>query len=162
MTFDSVRDEVVGQAEKRSGDDAARRQDGPAVSQHVSGSAAAGTPAIPYRSREGVAHVLRSSKALPGLPVEFVSRPALLAALDSGEDSALTLVCAPPGYGKTLLLADWVRRRDVPCAWIALDEEDDDPRLMWASVLDALAACPAVPASSRLRSLVVPRTRVGV
>ncbi len=105
------------------------------VLRGVSGSVTAGRPAIPYRSKEGVAHVLRSRTALPGLPAEFVSRPALLAALDSGEDSALTLVCAPPGYGKTLLLADWIRRQDVPCAWVALDEEDDDPRRMWASVL---------------------------
>jgi LuxR family maltose regulon positive regulatory protein len=106
--------------------------------------------------------VLRSKTTVPGLPPEFVPRPALLTALDGGEDAALTLVCAPPGYGKTLLLADWVRRQDVTCAWVALDEEDDDPRRLWASVLAALAACPAVPSSSRLRSLVVPRTTVGV
>jgi LuxR family maltose regulon positive regulatory protein len=106
--------------------------------------------------------VSRSKTSVPGLPHDFVTRPALLAALDSGEDSALTLVCAPPGYGKTLLLADWVRRQDAACAWVALDEEDDDPRQLWASVLAALVACPAVPPSSRLRSLVVPRTTVGV
>jgi len=132
------------------------------VSRGAGGTAAAGVSAIPYRSNEGVAHVLRSRTAFPGLPAEFVPRPALLAALDSGEDCALTLVCAPPGYGKTLLLTDWARRQDVPCAWVALDEEDDDPHRLWSTVLEALAACPAVPASSRLRSLVVPRTSVGV
>jgi LuxR family maltose regulon positive regulatory protein len=113
------------------------------------------------RSGEVVVRVTRTSPAVPRLPPEFVPRPALLAALDRGEASSLTLVCAPPGYGKTLLLTDWIGRSDVPYAWVALDDEDDDPRRLWSSVLAALTSCPQVPESSALRSLVVPRTRVG-
>ena len=109
-----------------------------------------------------MAHVSRSKTTVPGLPPEFVPRPALLTALDQGEHRALTLVCAPPGYGKTLLLADWARRHDGASAWVAVDEEDDDPRRLWSAVLAALVACPGVPSTSPLHDLVVPRTMVGI
>lgn len=104
----------------------------------------------------------RSKTTVPGLPQDHVSRPALLELLDHGEGRALTLVSAPPGYGKTLLLADWVRSGDVATAWVSLDEQDDDPQRFWTSVLAALTASRAVPATSALAGLVVPRTGVGV
>jgi LuxR family maltose regulon positive regulatory protein len=87
-----------------------------------------------------LAHVSRSKTTVPAPPPEFVPRPALLTALDDGENRALTLVCAPPGYGKTLLLADWVRGHGGADAWVSLDEEDDDPRRLWSSVLASLVA----------------------
>jgi len=102
-----------------------------------------------------------SKLAPPMLPRDLVSRPTLRAALDAGGRRALTVVCAPPGFGKTLLLADWVKRSpDVPTAWVSLDEEDVDPRRLWGSVLTALRACPSVPPSSRLHRLLVSRTTV--
>jgi LuxR family maltose regulon positive regulatory protein len=92
----------------------------------------------------------------PALPPKLVDRPALRTALDAGADRALTLVCAPPGYGKTVLLTEWVRRTpDVPTAWVNLDEDHDDPVRLWSSVLAALCACPAVPRRSRLHRLAV-------
>lgn len=100
-------------------------------------------------------------RTFPVLPREFVPRPSLLSTLDHGEDAALTLVSAPPGYGKTVLLADWAGHQDAACAWVTLHEKDDDPRTLWAAVLSALVACPGVPASSALNRLVVPRTTVG-
>lgn len=104
-----------------------------------------------------------SKLAPPALPRDLVSRPALRAALDAGAQRALTLVCAPPGFGKTLILAEWVKRSpNIPTAWVSLDEEDLDPRRLWSSVLAALRACPGLPQSSRLHRLLVSRTTVEI
>jgi ATP/maltotriose-dependent transcriptional regulator MalT len=51
----------------------------------------------------------------------LVTRERLHAALDLGVRSALTLLVAPAGTGKTVLLSDWVARRrqsDEPVIWI--------------------------------------------
>jgi len=50
----------------------------------------------------------------------------------------LLLVCAPAGFGKTSLLADWARRGQRPVAWLSLDEGDNDPARFWRHVVAAL------------------------
>src|SRR5215207_547174 len=106
-------------------------------------------------------HFGRTQITPPSIPAGLVARPALLEALDRGDDRALTLVCAPPGYGKSLLLAHWVRERaDTPTAWVNLEPDDNDPRRLWGAVLTALRACPGVPEDSRLNHLVVSRASV--
>jgi LuxR family maltose regulon positive regulatory protein len=94
---------------------------------------------------------------VPELPPHLVSRPRLLAALDRARDTKTTLVCAPAGSGKTLLLAEWASRSGaVDTAWVSLDADDNEDRRFWSAFLDALAACPSVPSESPLRTLAVP------
>jgi LuxR family maltose regulon positive regulatory protein len=41
----------------------------------------------------------------------------------------VVLLVAPAGYGKSTLMAQWhaqLLQRDVPCAWLSLDPDDDD------------------------------------
>ena len=52
---------------------------------------------------------------------DFVPRPRLADRLDEGLSRGLVLVCAPAGYGKTVLLADWARRGQRAVAWLSLD-----------------------------------------
>jgi LuxR family maltose regulon positive regulatory protein len=47
-------------------------------------------------------------------------------------------VCAPAGYGKTTLLAQWAARDARPFAWISADERDDDPVVLLTNVAAAL------------------------
>jgi LuxR family maltose regulon positive regulatory protein len=90
---------------------------------------------------------------VPQIPPEFVAREELYGDLDAGADADLSLVCAPAGYGKTLLLADWSRRSTaVDTAWVGVDRDDNDPIRLWASIVAAIGGCPSVPPESRLRS----------
>ena len=43
---------------------------------------------------------------VPPLPPKHVPRPRLLAALDRATNAPITLLCAGPGAGKTVLLAE--------------------------------------------------------
>jgi len=68
----------------------------------------------------------------PRIRSHLVHRQRLLAQLEAGRDRALTLLSAPAGFGKTTVLVDWLTSRgsgeDSPAvAWVALDEDDNDP-----------------------------------
>src|SRR5919199_3523296 len=78
---------------------------------------------------------------VPAPGSQLVSRPALLDRL--GTLSALTLVCAPAGFGKTTLLAEWIAHNgrcepDVRAAWLSLDDDDNDPSRFLAYLVTAL------------------------
>jgi LuxR family maltose regulon positive regulatory protein len=68
----------------------------------------------------------------------FVPRPRLLAAVGDGLARGRMLVCAPAGFGKTALLADWARGSGQPAAWLGLDGGDSDPARFWRHVVAAL------------------------
>ena len=64
-------------------------------------------------------------------PVEvrdYRERPRLSGQLDAAlEDrTRLTLLSAPPGYGKTVAVAGWLATCGVPFAWLSLDPADND------------------------------------
>ncbi|MFN8484197.1 MAG: LuxR C-terminal-related transcriptional regulator [Anaerolineae bacterium] len=62
----------------------------------------------------------------PRLGADLVPRPRLEGLLDKSRRGALTLVCAPAGFGKTTLLAEWLAARSLPTAWVSLDSDDSD------------------------------------
>jgi LuxR family maltose regulon positive regulatory protein len=82
----------------------------------------------------------RKSSGVPPLPPFHVARPRLLDVLDAGSDRALTAVVAPPGAGKSVALAAWVRERCHAAAWVSCEELDHDPVAFWGHVGAALRA----------------------
>src|SRR4030067_2506590 len=60
----------------------------------------------------------------------LVPRTRLVARLSLEIGTGLVLVCAPAGYGKTTLLAEWSQsllQNGAAIAWYALDSSDDAP-----------------------------------
>jgi LuxR family maltose regulon positive regulatory protein len=75
---------------------------------------------------------------MPFLPPRYLSRPRLLDRLDEAASTALTVLSAGAGAGKTLLLTEWAHRQDAPVPWIALTSADDNPRRFWRLFLEAV------------------------
>ena len=82
--------------------------------------------------------LLATKLNVPGLRPDLVPRPRLAQRLDEGTERGLVLACAPAGYGKTVLLAEWVRRSRHPVAWLSLDAGDNDPARFWRHAVAAL------------------------
>ena len=78
----------------------------------------------------------------------LVARSRLTERLGRAGESALTLVSAPAGFGKTTLLTDWLaatRGDGRTTAWLSLDLSDNDPALFWAYCIAALrTAAPGI------------------
>ena len=88
-----------------------------------------------YRERDFLlATKLRVPRIRPGL----VARPRLVERLEEASDRELVLVSAPAGFGKSTLLAEWVRATDRPVAWLSLDVDDNDPSRFWRYVSAAI------------------------
>jgi LuxR family maltose regulon positive regulatory protein len=81
---------------------------------------------------------LRAPRVRPNL----VARPRLRDVLAAGEGSALTLVSAPAGFGKTTLLGEWFSDHseggERSVAWLSLDETDNDPVRFLTYLVSAL------------------------
>jgi LuxR family maltose regulon positive regulatory protein len=71
--------------------------------------------------------LLKTKLVIPPLRDDLVSRPRLLKKLDEGASKKLSVLSAPPGFGKTTLLSEWIHKKKILAAWFSIDEKDNDP-----------------------------------
>ena len=71
-----------------------------------------------------------------------VARPELFERLSAGFAGGVTLVSAPPGSGKTVLLHSWIDEANFGdcAAWVSVRRDEQDPQRFWLSVLEQLRA----------------------
>src|SRR5262245_2928448 len=100
----------------------------PQARSHASGASADGGPLVGTKLRPPLVHGA------------LIERPGLIDRLREGRDGELTLVCAPAGYGKSTLLAQWeaADRDRTPFVWLSLDGHDADPVRLWTHLVAGL------------------------
>jgi LuxR family transcriptional regulator, maltose regulon positive regulatory protein len=91
---------------------------------------------------EPVSPLILTKIRVPAPRPRIVPRARLLESLTFETGTALALICAPAGYGKSTLLTEWSQsllRSDVAVAWYALDPSDNDPVLFGSYLVASLA-----------------------
>ena len=68
----------------------------------------------------------------------IVARTELVDRLLAAQGAPVVAVVAPPGYGKTTLLAQWAQHRRPRVAWVSADERDNDPAVLLTYLAVAL------------------------
>ncbi|NPV76643.1 MAG: helix-turn-helix transcriptional regulator [Anaerolineae bacterium] len=72
--------------------------------------------------------ILATKLYVPPPPPKVVVRPRLIKQLNDGlsANRKLILVSAPAGFGKTMLVSEWLVGCGWPASWLSLDEGDND------------------------------------
>jgi LuxR family maltose regulon positive regulatory protein len=70
-----------------------------------------------------------------------IERPRLLAQLQAASTQKLTLICAPPGYGKTTLAAQFACRSSSEVVWHTVEDRERDVPNLFHGLVSVLASC---------------------
>ena len=86
--------------------------------------------------------LLQAKLYIPPSRPTAVPRPRLIQRLNDGLHRKPALLSAPAGFGKTTLLSEWVRDRQLGpsarVAWLSLDQGDSDPARFLTYLIAAL------------------------
>ncbi len=82
--------------------------------------------------------LLHTKFLIPRLRPDHLSRPRLLDRLQAALTKKFVLLSAPPGYGKTILLASFAHQATLPLVWYQLDGADNDPKLFLRYLIEGL------------------------
>lgn len=78
----------------------------------------------------------------PTLRTDTVARPRLTATLEDST-ARVVLVCAPAGFGKTVVALEWLADAARPLAWLSVDALDNEPDRFLRHLAASFRACDA-------------------
>lgn len=101
--------------------------------------------------------LLQTKFYVPPPPPHLVRRDHLIGGLQDSGARRLTLVSAPAGFGKTTLVSAWSAQCDQAVAWLALDDDDNDPTRFLTYLIAALQTCDSQLGETALALLAAPQ-----
>ncbi|MBI4901172.1 MAG: helix-turn-helix transcriptional regulator, partial [Actinobacteria bacterium] len=84
-------------------------------------------------------NLLRSKLSVPRVGRGLVPRPRVVRLFPHTESARLVVLSAPPGFGKTSAVVDWLGADGRTPAWLSLDEADNDPGRMVPYLVAAIS-----------------------
>ncbi|MGC5326283.1 LuxR C-terminal-related transcriptional regulator [Brevibacillus sp. SYSU BS000544] len=82
--------------------------------------------------------IMETKLHVPEIPASLLSRTRLIEKMNRTLQTKLTVVTAPPGYGKSSLFSEWVRHSKVFAGWISLDPGENDVKRFWRYMIAAM------------------------
>ena len=103
-------------------------------------SEADAAPGPERRARSVTTQTRTLRVGMPAAHTEMVERRHLVEILRRGARGPVTLLSAPAGFGKTVLVNAWIPliHPSVPVAHLTMREDDESPAVFWASAIAAL------------------------
>ena len=93
--------------------------------------------------------IIRTKLNRPSVPPDVVGRDRLFELMERGCDAPLTLVSAPTGYGKSVLVARWAENCRHRVAWVSLDPDESDLRFTGPETTEFLSSSSDLTISER-------------
>ncbi|HEY6410533.1 MAG TPA: hypothetical protein VIY29_24040, partial [Ktedonobacteraceae bacterium] len=94
----------------------------------------------PVATTDSLRSLMRTKLYRPRSASDVIPRIHLMERLHAALVGQITLVCAPAGFGKTTLLAQWMQTLDHANAWLSLDEHDNELPVFLQSLVAAFQA----------------------
>ena len=89
-------------------------------------------------SDEPVFSVLYTKLYPPTITADIVPRVRLVEFLENSFLHPISLVASPAGYGKSILVSQWLEVSELKGGWVSLDEDDNDLHVFLNYILEAI------------------------
>ena len=87
---------------------------------------------------------------IPALSSDLITRPRLFKKLENKSAVPLILLSAPAGFGKSVLVSQWIKEKEGANAWLNLDDSMNDTAIFLSYLGESLNNC-----SSRKREVLI-------